>query len=348
MQWHSQLGRHGVALGCVVVCALAILPVQARAGTASLSGSTLHYTASPGEVNNTSIFLLDGAIQVRELGTATVSAGAGCVSVDVQMASCGSPTALDVNLGDGDDHLFSNDLGGTAHGGAGNDTLSFGNFSSGTMFGDDGNDTLYPSFGAWTLNGGNDDDLLTSGCSGGCTNQGPISATGGGGTDTFSYSGYSVPVLVSLDGVANDGPGLHKDNIGADVENLVGGTGGDALAGTSAGNRLDGGGGDGDVLTGGGGADTLIVAGSIGQLSGGDGDDDLVVLGAAVTDFDVLSGGADTDTADFSQNTTGTSVSLDSVANDGPGHDNVQADVENVVGTSGSDTLSAVRAATTC
>jgi hypothetical protein len=112
-----------LALLLCVVALIALVPAPALAGTASVSGGTLSYDAAPGEINNVSMglgFFGSSGHGVRELGGALVVAGAGCVQVTTQSAWCGAtPTAMDVELDDGDDQLFSNDLGGVAHGGAG-------------------------------------------------------------------------------------------------------------------------------------------------------------------------------------------------------------------------------------
>ncbi len=120
---------------------------------------------------------------------------------------------------------------------------------------------------------------------------------------------------MSLDDVANDGRFGAADDVHADVENLIGGPLGDDLSGDAASNRLDGGGGD-DVLD----------PGSAGS--------------------DVLIGGPGFDAADYQSRTTGVTITLDDVANDGaPGETgNVGSDVEGVFGGSGNDTLSAAGA----
>src|SRR4051794_26827288 len=77
-----------------------LFAAPAVAGTASVSSTTLSYVAAAGEVNNVSMFAVEFGDQglgqaVRELGSAPVVAGAGCVAVDEQMAWCGaSDTAM--------------------------------------------------------------------------------------------------------------------------------------------------------------------------------------------------------------------------------------------------------------
>jgi hypothetical protein len=107
---------------------------------------------------------------------------------------------------------------------------------------------------------------------------------GDAGVDTVIYQ-RATPVSASIGDGANDGaPGEH-DDVQADVENVTGGTGGDALTGDAGANRIDGGGGD-DVITGGAGPDTLI---------GGDGND---TIHARDGEVDTIECGSGADTVD--------------------------------------------------
>ena len=93
---------------------------------------------------------------------------------------------------------------------------------------------------------------------------------GGKGKDTLSFKGRTAAMLVTEDDNFNDGvhcPGAtcEGDNVGPDVEKVVGGSGGDTITGSGAAN----------VFNGGGGADTLKGAGGNDVLSGGPGNDAL-------------------------------------------------------------------------
>jgi Ca2+-binding RTX toxin-like protein/glucose/arabinose dehydrogenase len=175
-----------------------------------------------------------------------------------------------------------------------------------------GADALTGSAGNNVLNGGNGADVLDGG-------NGADTLSGLGGTDTASYTARTIGVTVTIDGVANDGnaddgPAGARDNVNSDVENLTGGSGTDTLIGNAADNVLNGGNGA-DVLDGGNGADTL-------------------------------SGLGGTDTATYAVRTSGVTVTIDGVADDGNSddgptgaRDNVMTDVENVTGGTGKDIL---------
>jgi Ca2+-binding RTX toxin-like protein len=181
-----------------------------------------------------------------------------------------------------------------------------------TVIGGVGADTLIGSANDETLDGGAGSDWLDGGL-------GADVLIGGTGTDTVSYASRGTPVVVTLNGLADDADG---DNVGGplnSVENVVGSTGGDTITGNAAPNQLDGNDGD-DTLNGAGGNDTLI---------GG--------LGA-----DVLNGGAGTgDHVSYAGAATGVTVTIDGVANDGEAleGDNVLANVERVTGSAFDDSL---------
>ena len=126
------------------------------------------------------------------------------------------------------------------------------------------------------------------------------------GVDTVDYSTHSyfdpfdgeIGVWVTPNGLADDGNGLfdldgeqNADNVGADVENIIGSNGADHIFGTAAPNRF----------AGHGGADVLVGDASNDVLEGGDADD--VLRGDAGNDTfdggtgaDDMDGGADNDT----------------------------------------------------
>ncbi len=151
--------------------------------------------------------------------------------------------------------------------------------------------------------------------------------SGGTGQDTVDYADRTAAVTVTDDGVANDGAGGELDNVGTDVDDIVGGSGNDTLTGSSWGQSLYGGAGN----------DTLNGAGGDDVLDGGSG-------------ADRLNGGSGTDTADYSARsqpvtvTVGSTWSGDGEAGEG---DDVAADIEKVLGGSAGDTLTGNASANT-
>jgi hypothetical protein len=85
----------------------------------------------------------------------------------------------------------------------------------------------------------------------------PVSYSGGAGSDLVTYRDTG-PINVSLDGVANDGPG-GRDNVQGDVERIYGSIGADVLIGGGLAVTLDGSDGD-DDLRGGAGNDVISAA----------------------------------------------------------------------------------------
>ena len=201
------------------------------------------------------------------------------------------------------------------------------------LTGGSGDDRLEGSGGPNTLDGGAGGDFMI----------------GNGGLDTATYADHLEDVIADLDGVADDGSieDGRADNVAADIESVVGGLGDDRLTAAAASTVLNGGTGNDllqgragdDTLTGGPGDDTL--RGDLGEdalhgqegndrLDGGEGADDAV-------------GGEGTDTMTYLSRSEALTVRLDGVANDGSGldglADNVQLDVENVIGGAGDDFL---------
>ncbi len=168
--------------------------------------------------------------------------------------------------------------------------------------GGNGADTLTGDSGANTLDGQGGDDMLNG-------LAGADYLVGGTGFDTADYSDRVVSIVADLDGASDDGASGENDRIETDVEAIIGGSGADVLGGNNGANTLDGGPGD-DVLGG--------------------------ALGA-----DVLIGGAGIDSVSYVTRTGDVTVTLDGVADDGElaEGDNVAADVENVTGGLGDDTI---------
>jgi Ca2+-binding RTX toxin-like protein len=216
----------------------------------------------------------------------------------------------------------------------------------------DGDDRVFVGSGVKPVNidGGEDDDQLTSSGGGDALHGGPGADTlsdvddtapaggddlldGGAGDDTISLGSGDDNVVggagadsvlmgtgddtVRLDDAANDGRQGETKNIRSDIETVDGGLGGDTLFGNAGANTLLGGPGN-DLVDAGGGDDAL---------EGGAGPDDLI-------------GGPGTDGARYPENAA-QRISLDGVRDDGaPGEvDNVREDVENVSAGPGDDEL---------
>jgi Ca2+-binding RTX toxin-like protein len=238
-------------------------------------------------------------------------------------------------------------------GGWANDRLSMGlppTFRpQGTLQGGPGNDTLTGGAADDVLEGQEGNDLLDGSYNGDVMN-------GGAGVDTVDYTThwfadpYEVHGVASTpDGLANDGNVLddesrtseterHYDNVGSDVENVIGSDGADLLVGTPASNRLQGRGSN-DTLIGDAAADVLVGGDGDDALRGDAGNDSLDGGGGA----DDMDGGADVDIATYASRLADLLVRIDNNANDGEiaanERDNVRQTIENVRGGRGADML---------
>lgn len=195
-----------------------------------------------------------------------------------------------------------------AEGGYGNDVIT-GDSGSNELHGREGNDRI---------EGGDGNDELHG-------DTGADEVLGGGGIDTVSYLYRSANVYVSLDGLAGDGETGENDEIGGDVEQVVGGSGDDILIGNDSDNKLSGSDGDDQVL--GLGGDDLLDGGEYGYFYS-DGSD-------------VIEGGTGTDTVSYEFRRDALSITLNGVADDGePGeNDMIGPGVEDVWGGSGNDDI---------
>ncbi len=229
-------------------------------------------------------------------GDATANAGAGeldDVQVDVENLTGGS----------GDDVLTGSTVSNVIKGGAGNDTINGG--AAGTCAAD-----------ADSFEGGAGDDVFDMGAASDC---GDVIA-GGDGRDKVDYQGRSGGLVITVDGVANDGETNEKDNIKSDVEVVVGGSGGDSITGGAGADELHGGPGN-DTLGGLAGDDVLYGDTGNDTLNGGEGSDtfmasgvDAVYLVAEVADSaagaDVMNGGPGVDIVDYSGRAAALTVSF--------------------------------------
>jgi subtilisin family serine protease len=279
--------------------------------------------------------LVNGVVQARMPASSVASITAhGLGGNDTITVDAAITAAATIRGGDGNDSLTGG--GGNDHvvGGTGHDTLN-GRAGNDGLWGEADNDALIGGPGSDDFRGGD-----------------------GPGYDTADYSGETAAVDVTLDGNSNDGVPGDFDNVNSDVEAVIGSAYGDELDGSMRstpfvleghhGNDVLRGGSANDDLRGSGGNDTLIGGNGPDTLRGGDGNDGLwgeagndVLIGGLGSDDFRGGGSGDYDTADYSSEAAAVSVTLDGASNDGvPGDfDNVNSDVEAVIGSAYGDVL---------
>jgi Ca2+-binding RTX toxin-like protein len=271
-----------------------------------ITGGTLGDTLDGGGGNDT---IVGGGAAADTADDDTIDGGAGVDDIDAGGGEDdvdGQADGDTIDAGDGNDtEVFGGPGNDTINGGPGNDTLDGGENTSGaddsdTLNGDAGDDTLLNNDGPETFNGG-------------------ASETVGDEVD-YSPTTAAASLTVDIDGVADDGrncPGAscEGDNVGTTVENVTGDTSPDTITGSSATSVRN-------VLDGGGGSDTL--AGGPGP--GGDGVDKFV-------------GGSATDTVTYAARTGAITADIDGAADDAGEADEIETDVENLIGGSAGDNL---------
>ncbi|HEX5657634.1 MAG TPA: calcium-binding protein [Polyangiales bacterium] len=233
---------------------------------------------------------------------------------------------LTVFGGDGNDVLVGGGQADTLWGGPGNDTLSGGALVD-TLNGEEGADIIQ---GTATADGS---DVIDCGDESTNTSIDVVSydlrtnvitavlGTPGGGADGGVDGGVDAGVGGTPGTAGESG---ESDSIANNCEGVTGGKGNDSLTGNAADNQLKGGPGN-DTLIGKDGNDNLF----------GDEGDDTFSEETAPNGGDIFTGGAGTDTVDYSGRTAALKVTMDgSAADDGEDNenDNVKADVENLKG----------------
>jgi Ca2+-binding RTX toxin-like protein len=240
-----------------------------------------------------------------------------------------------VELGNGDHSVAVGDSGNDQlYGGLSDNNLA-GNAGNDVLFGRDGADLLTPADGADQSYGEAGDDTISADA----LADGVDVYGGGSGVDVLRRSAASHNLFMTLDNVANDGADAdangvaeERDNVRADIERLVSGSGNDVLlADTAAANTtaldndFDGGGGN-DTLRGGEGEDTLKGVSGNDTIDGGAGGDELNggpgadALHARDGWNDLVDGGADggdtaeVDAIDFVRNVEAPTVAATATA----------------------------------
>ncbi len=187
----------------------------------------------------------------------------------------GSQGAIAFTAGGGNDNVSGSFGDDVIHGDTGDDRL-FGGGGNDRVYGDDGSDTPNGGDGNDLLDGGagNDDLGLCRSCplTSNDTGAGADTYTGGTGTDTLWLDNHAGGMAISLDGVANDGAGGEGDNVGQDIESIVGTAGNDVYVGRAGPDVFSGYGGN-DEIHGGGGPDDLYGSGGDDKVFGDAGDD---------------------------------------------------------------------------
>lgn len=278
----------------------------------------------------------DGAVDVTLTGVEAwdFDLGAGNdVFSAAGAGSTGSPLASDLETaagGDGvdgdagDDTLTGGNGADEIDGGADADTISGGLGDDASLFGGTGNDRIAGDAGADVADGDAGDDVLVEGTA--ANGADDLFGGSGGETDgdTVDYSGRTNAVTVGIGGPASDGESGEGDDVDADVENIIGGAGGDSLSGDGDANILTGGSGN-DALDGGGGSDTANYSSASAAVT--------VDLAAGTS-----TGGAGSDTLTSIENATGSgfndTLTGSSAANTLKGGDGNDV----IAGAAGSDT----------
>ena len=226
-----------VAAGMVLMTA-----TSAQAAVVTNVAGSLTYTATSGEANRVLLEREGDGLRITDSGADVLFGLPGCPSAGPNSIRCEGVGAATVALGDGDDILsVVGELRVTADGGPGADWLAGGALAD-------------------QLDGGAGDDRVTGG-------EGADRIDGGAGRDTADYTLRTTPVVVTLDGIENDGaPGELDLVIG--IEAVLGGRAGDVIDGDDGPNAIFGGPGN-DSLNGGGGTD---------EIDGGDGQDGVNAL----------------------------------------------------------------------
>ena len=396
----------GIRIGFALLLAAALFPPVAGASNLSISGSRIDYLAAAGETNNLQVTRLGANYVFTEVGGIPITPAAPCANAGANVGTC--PAAgirdIDISLNNMDDTLnvaptiVSAQIEDTnLFGGPGTDSLTGGPNVENSIQGGDGTDTLTGGSlhddiagldGIDTLNGGGGDDFLRvegdtfpDSASGGPGNDTLSGATedpdgadiyaGGPGRDRLSLQGRRDDLLITMNGVADDGgggcPGVgcENDNVGADLEIVETGQGHDTITGAagsqtiegSAGNDIiNGAAGDDEVsgslgddtVLGGPGNDFVIGAEGTDQIRGNAGDDYLIQFDLFDGERDVFDGGSGIDEMGGfgGEISSGLRIDLDGRADDGPRapefdglRDNVRGNVEGLEGTPRADIL---------
>ena len=325
--------------------------MSGRAGDDTLNGGIGNDALDGGAGQDT----LDGGI-----GNDALDGGAGTDTADYS----GTNAAVTVNLASGVgsgghaqgdtlnniENIIGSNHANTLTGDASGNVLTGGQ-NRDTLDGGAGNDELYGEGGPDTLRGAAGADALD----------------GGAGTDSADYSGSNAAVTVNLKDSTASGGHAQGDTL-TKIENIIGSAHADTLTGDASDNILEGGGGA-DALHGGIGIDTADYSGAAAGVTvnlatgvhTGDAQGDTfsnieIIAGSAHADTltgdtsdnifkasagaDALDGAGGSDTADYSGSYAAVTVNLTSgVGSGGHAQGDTLANIENIIGSALSDTL---------
>jgi hypothetical protein len=250
LMFRAPLRRLAPAL-TIAACLLAAPPAMGATATVDYGQDRLEFTASAGERNLLTVTGSGDTYYVED-AVSNISAGSGCTQQGSKRVRCSS-NQIDstyFDLRDQDDSLTNSaSIDVEASAGDGADKLTGGS----------SNDKLY---------GGNGDDLLDGGF-------GADVIDGDDGRDRVSYAARTAGVNVNLGTWwGGDGQSGEWDFVSS-IEEVVGGSGDDRIAGTGAANTFIGGAGN-DTLEGEDGNDVLEGGTGNDKLDAGTGDDTLL------------------------------------------------------------------------
>jgi hypothetical protein len=261
---------------------------------------TIIVRAEPGELNRISVHVEPGGVVIEDLGAPVTGS---CEAVSSGTRICRDQyTGIAVRLGDGDDEVSLQDLGGSVDAGPGDDDIVVAGPPS-------------------QLQGGAGADLLDARLA-------PGSA--------ISYVDHTLGVSVRLNGLPDDGSAGEGDNVLGSLGSIQGGSGDDTLESGSDSASLAGGAGndtlvgspEGESLLGQEGNDDIAAGGGNDSLEGGEG-------------TDLLSGGPGHDEASYASAREPLRLSIGGGPNDGASgeNDDILADVEDLIGGPRSDVM---------
>jgi hypothetical protein len=299
--------------------------VSGDAGNETVAVTALGYTAQYSGVSRIVATDAGSGNDYIEIGAGvragvSLSGGEG----NDQLICRGSGRAT-LSGGPGDDSLLGGSGSDKLEGGEGNDTLR-GGPGNDELLGGPGNDSLYGEAGNDTLKGGAGDD--TYGFEGDW-GQDTIEELTDEGTDVLSFAGETrslTAIMGSLSVIEGENRVTHA---GSNIENLIGGSGSDALVGLNEPNTWAITENNAGSLNGG------LTFSSIENLTGGS-DSDQFVFSDGKGVSGIIDGQAGTNSLDYSAYSTAVTVDLGAGTATGTG---AVVNIRNIIGGSAGDSL---------